>query len=88
MRHVNSFRERVLKVVRSIPRGKAYSYKQVAWAAGSPNAFRAVAHIMATNTDPKIPCHRVIKSDGTPGGYGKGGEDEKRRLLLEEGVIL
>lgn len=88
MKRVGSFKERVLKVVCSIPKGEAYSYKQVAWASGSPNAFRAVARIMATNTDPHVPCHRVIRSDGTVGGYGHGGEDTKRKLLLEEGVVL
>ena len=86
MRVVNPFKERVLKAVRMIPKGEVRSYKEVAWAAGNPGAFRAVAQIMARNTDKSVPCHRVIKSDGTLGGYGKGGEAEKRRLLQAEGV--
>lgn len=87
MRTYNSFRERVVKAVCSIPRGQVRSYKEVAWAAGNPNAFRAVARIMATTTDTKVPCHRVIKSDGSVGGYGSG-EAEKLRLLTEEGVRM
>lgn len=88
MRKVNTFKERVIKAVMRIPKGEVRSYKEVAWAAGSPNAFRAVARVMATNTDPQVPCHRVIRSDGAVGGYGKGGEAEKRALLLEEGIRL
>lgn len=83
-----TFRERVIRAVMRIPKGKVRSYKEVAWMAGSPNAFRAVARIMATNTDANVPCHRVIKSDGTIGGYGHGGEAKKRELLRHEGVIL
>jgi len=83
-----TFRERVIKAVMRIPKGEVRSYKEVAWMAGNPNAFRAVARVMATNIDSKIPCHRVIKSDGTVGGFGRGGEAEKRALLMKEGVIL
>lgn len=88
MRRINTFKERVIKAVLRIPRGEVRSYKEVAWMAGSPNAFRAVARVMAQNTDPKVPCHRVIKSDGTLGGYGHGGEAKKRALLIDEGVLL
>lgn len=88
MQKVNTFKQRVIKAVMRIPKGEVRSYKEVAWAAGSPNAFRAVARVMARNTDPQVPCHRVIRSDGAVGGYGKGGEAKKRALLLEEGVRL
>ncbi len=84
----NPFKERVIKAVMRIPRGEVRSYKEVAWMAGNPNAFRAVARVMAQNHDPKVPCHRVIKSDGTIGGYGHGGEARKRELLRREGVDL
>jgi methylated-DNA-[protein]-cysteine S-methyltransferase len=83
---MKTFAERVVDVVKKIPRGKTMSYKEVAARAGSPNAFRAVGTIMSKNHDPKVPCHRVIKSDGGPGGYN-GFLGEKRRLLREEGAI-
>lgn len=83
-----SFTEKVRTVVRSIPEGSVMSYKEVATAAGSPQAARAVANIMAHNFDPSIPCHRVIQNDGKAGGYNRGGESVKRRLLLAEGVVL
>jgi methylated-DNA-[protein]-cysteine S-methyltransferase len=88
MRRLNPFKERVIKAVMRIPPGEVRSYKEVAWMAGNPHAFRAVARVMAMNTDPKVPCHRVIKSDGTLGGFGRGGEARKRELLRREGVLL
>ena len=78
------FAERVRKVVRDIPRGKTLSYKEVARRAGSPGAARAVGNIMRTNFDPSVPCHRVIKSDGTLGDYNRGGPKRKRALLAAE----
>ena len=67
-----TFASRVRDVVRRIPKGKTMTYKEVAAAAGSARAFRAVGNILNKNYDPKIPCHRVIRSDGTPGGYNRG----------------
>lgn len=84
----DSFTERVRTVVRKIPKGKTLSYKAVAAMAKNPHAARAVARIMAGNYDLTIPCHRVIRSDGTLGGYNRGGIRKKRELLLEEGVKL
>ena len=63
------------------------SYKQVAWVAGSPNASRAVGNIMMENHDPKVPCHRVIRSDGQVGGYNGGGPAKKLALLRKEKAI-
>lgn len=80
------FAERVRDVVRQIPIGSVMSYKEVAEAAGRPRAHRAVANIMSGNFDPTVPCHRVIRSDGGLGGYNRGGIEEKRRLLISEGV--
>lgn len=74
-------------VVRTIQRGHTMTYKEVAQAAGNPRAARAVGAIMRTNYDPSIPCHRVVRSDGTPGGYNRGAE-RKRELLWEEGVQM
>lgn len=84
----DEFRIRVEAVVRSIPRGKTMSYGEVAAEAGSPGAARAVGTIMKHNLDPSIPCHRVIKADGSVGDYNRGGATEKRSLLLAEGVEL
>lgn len=82
------FKERVLSVVRNITPGQVMSYGEVARRAKSPRAARAVAYIMADNYDLAVPCHRVIRADGQPGGYNRGGEPAKRRLLRSEGVIL
>lgn len=64
------------------------TYRSVATAAGNPKAARAVANLMAKNFDPSIPCHRVIRSDGTLGGYNRGGEAAKMQILQKEGAIL
>ncbi|MCI0619836.1 MGMT family protein [Candidatus Wolfebacteria bacterium] len=81
-----NFKERVLKVVARIKRGKVLTYKQVATRAGNPRAARVVGNIMKQNYDPKIPCHRVIRSDGAMGGYNRGGATKKRALLKKEGA--
>jgi len=84
----NVFREKVIQIVKKIPKGKALSYKQVAGKAGHPGAARAVGAIMRVNKDKTIPCHRVIRSDGTLGGYnGLQGTKSKRALLVREGAI-
>jgi len=76
----SAFAQKVLGVVKKIPRGKTMSYKEVAERAGSPRAYRAVGNILNKNYDPSIPCHRVIKSDGTAGGYNRG-RAEKIKIL-------
>ena len=63
------------------------TYKQVAIKAGSPNASRAVGSVMKGNYDPKIPCHRVIRSDGKIGDYNRGGSSEKLRKLRAERAL-
>ena len=74
----------------TIPRGQLRTYSQVANAIKKPNAVRAVANAIGKNPyAPKIPCHRVIRSDGSLGGYsGKGGINAKRKLLKLEGILL
>ena len=62
------------------------TYKEVARKAGRPNAHRAVGNILSTNHDPKIPCHRVIRSDGKIGDYNRGMR-QKMELLKKEGAI-
>jgi len=63
------------------------SYKDVAEKAGYPKAWRAVGNILNKNRDPNIPCHRVIKSDGTVGGYNRGVR-KKISLLLKENIVI
>ena len=84
------FQLKVWNYLRKIPKGKVKTYHQVAKAIGNPKACRAVANAVGKNPyPPKIPCHRVIRSDGRIGGYsGKGGIREKRRLLNAEKVTL
>lgn len=71
----------VFKAVKKIPKGKTATYKEVAVLAGRPRAWRAVGNILAQNFNPKIPCHRVIRSDGKIGGYNRG--VLKKKLFLE-----
>lgn len=84
----NTFKERVLDVVRAIPKGSVVTYREVAVRAGSPRAYRAVANLMARNYDASVPCHRVIRSDGGLGGYNRGGTTKKRAILQAEGVTI
>ena len=84
------FQLRVWSYLKKIPRGSVKTYAQVARAIGKPLAVRAVANAIGKNPfAPKIPCHRVIRSDGSLGGYsGKGGIKIKRFLLKKEGIRL
>jgi O-6-methylguanine DNA methyltransferase len=83
---MKSFKQKVLDAVRKIPKGKTMSYKEVAELTGSPNAYRAVGNILNKNNNPKIPCHRVIRSNGKIGGYNKGVKI-KKYLLKKEGRL-
>lgn len=80
------FKEKVFSIVSKIPKGETLTYKQVALKAGRPMAFRAVGTILNTNYDPKIPCHRVVRSDGKTGGYNRGAEN-KIKILKQEGAF-
>ena len=84
------FQLKVWTYLRKIPRGSVRTYAQVAKDIGKPLAIRAVANAIGKNPyAPKIPCHRVIRSDGSLGGYsGKGGVKTKRFLLKKEGIKL
>ena len=84
---MKTFAYKVLSVVRKIPKGKTMTYKQVAVNAGNPNAARAVGAVMRKNYDLTVPCHRVIRSDGSLGNYNRGGEKKKRSLLISEGAL-
>ena len=85
-----NFQLKVWNYLKKIPRGKVKTYSEVAKAIGKPLAVRAVANAIGKNPlAPQIPCHRVIRSDGSLGGYsGKGGIKTKRLLLKKEGITL
>jgi methylated-DNA-[protein]-cysteine S-methyltransferase len=84
------FQLKVWDYLKKIPRGSVKTYSQVAKAIGKPLAVRAVANAIGKNPlVPQIPCHRVIRSDGSLGGYsGKGGIKTKKLLLKREGITL
>lgn len=69
---MTEFQKNVYAVVAAIPSGETRSYKEIATAVGQPNTARAVGNVLNKNTNPSIPCHRVIKSNGKPGGYISG----------------
>lgn len=83
------FQQKVWDYLITIPKGEVRTYTQVAKAIGKPKAARAVANACAANpTIIKVPCHRVVRSDGGLGGYsGPGGVEQKRKLLQAEGAI-
>ena len=80
------FFTRVYQVVKKIPRGQVLTYQEVARLAGFPKAARAVGSALNKNYDLAIPCHRVIRSDGTLGQYNRG-EKRKEQLLKQERAI-
>ena len=84
------FQVKVWKYLKTIKKGQTKSYLDVAKAIKKPKAVRAVANAIGKNPyAPKIPCHRVIRSDGSLGGYsGKGGLKKKIKLLKSEGFML
>ena len=84
------FQKKVWNYLKKIPKGRIKTYKQVAIAINRPKSARAVANACAKNPyAPKIPRHRVIRSDGRLGGYsGKGGIRQKLRLLRSENAAI
>ena len=84
------FQLKVWKYLQTIPKGTVKTYKQVAIAIKKPKSARSVANACGKNPyAPKIPCHRVIRSDGGLGGYsGRGGIKTKLRLLRSEKVNI
>ena len=84
LRLARGFRRAVLERLTQVPYAGTVSYGELAARAGSPRAVRAVGTACALNPVPLVvPCHRVVRSDGAPGGY-RGGPDVKRRLLAME----
>jgi methylated-DNA-[protein]-cysteine S-methyltransferase len=81
-----TFEQKIHSIVKKIPRGKVLTYKEVAQKIGHPLAYRAVGNILGKNIDPKVPCHRVIRSDGKIGGY-RDGTAFKIKRLTDEGYL-
>ena len=83
------FQISVWEEIKKIPKGQTKTYKDIALALKNPKSSRAVANACGKNPLLiEIPCHRVIRSDGKLGGYsGKGGINQKRKLLKEEGAL-
>ena len=84
------FQKKVWNYLRTIKKGTVKTYKQVAIAINRPKSARAVANAVGKNPfAPKIPCHRVIRSDGALGGYsGRGGIKKKLKLLRSEKATI
>ncbi len=84
------FQIKVWNYIKNIPRGETRTYLEIAKALNKPKAARAVGNAVGKNPfPPKVPCHRVIRSDGSLGGYsGSGGRKTKKKLLKLEGIIL
>jgi methylated-DNA-protein-cysteine methyltransferase related protein len=89
MKTLDFYRNAVFDVVKTIPRGRVMTYKEVAEKAGLKNP-RHVGRILNTNTNPaEYPCHRVVRSDGTvASGYAFGGPEKQREILESEGVVM
>ena len=83
------FEIQVWEEIKKIPKGQTKTYKDIALALKKPKSSRAVANACGKNPLLiEFPCHRVIRSDGKLGGYsGKGGINQKRKLLMEEGAL-
>lgn len=84
---LGTFARDVLRATRDVPFGEVASYGEIARRIGRPGAARAVGAALGRNPLPLvIPCHRIVRSDGTMGGYS-GGAERKRRLLALEGAL-
>ncbi|MEO0096495.1 MAG: MGMT family protein [candidate division WOR-3 bacterium] len=85
---MTKFAQKVLAIVKKIPKGKVMTYKEIAIKLGDKNLARAIGQILKRNPYPiVIPCHRVIRSDGKIGGYSLGIE-KKKELLRKEGILI
>lgn len=83
-----SFSQKVYNIICQIPKGKVSTYKEVALALNNPGASRAVGNALNKNPyAPKVPCHRVIRSNREVGGFASGTKN-KIALLKKEGIII
>ena len=82
------FQKKVWQKCKKIPSGKITTYRLLAKAVNESKAGRAVGQALNKNPyAPKVPCHRVVKSDGTIGGFAAG-KKKKRRILRKEGIVI
>lgn len=84
------FNQQVWELCRKIPKGKVTTYKELGKALGKGQVYRAVGNALKRNPyAPEVPCHRVVSSDGSLGGYcGKMNSLKKRKMLEEEGILF
>lgn len=83
-----SFNEKCYEVLKKVPKGKVTTYKEIAKAIKNPKSSRAVGNAMNKNPHaPIVPCHRVVKSDGSIGGFAFG-PNKKILMLKSEGIII
>ena len=89
MNFKDTFNDRVYGILKTVPAGYVTTYKDIAKALGC-RAYRAVGNALRLNRNaPEIPCHRVVNSDGSIGGYSAGGgRVKKKKLLQDEGVAF
>mgnify|MGYP001603708645 CR=1 FL=1 len=84
---MKSFNERCYTLLRKVPKGKVTTYKEIARALRT-KAYRAVGNAMNKNPHaPRVPCHRVVKSNGVVGGFASGTK-KKIKMLKKEGVEI
>ncbi len=83
---MRDFKHKVLAAVKKIPRGDVSTYQEIARQTGRPRAYRAVGNILNKNCDLQIPCHRVIRSNGAPGGFNR--ETKIKKAILRKGGAL
>lgn len=84
---MTEFQEKVYAIVKKIPRGQVLTYQKIAVRLGNSKLTRAVGNTLSKNFNPKVPCHRVIRTDGQIGGYNRGSLN-KIRLLKKEGIKI
>ena len=87
MKNFTPFEKKVFKTTERIPRGRVSTYGEIAKAIRKPRAARAVGNALNENCFKKVPCHRVVKSDGRIGGFARGSK-EKALMLEKEGVAI
>jgi methylated-DNA-[protein]-cysteine S-methyltransferase len=85
---ISKFAQQVYELTKKIPRGRVATYRSIAQALQQPGASRAVGNALNKNPyAPQVPCHRVIRSDGSVGGFASGPQ-KKIRLLKREGLVI
>ncbi len=84
---MSNFQEKVWKVTKKIPRGKVATYTAIARKIGHPRSARPVGNALNRNPYRDVPCHRVIRADGSVGGFARGTK-AKLNLLKDEGIKI